>query len=219
MGATGDGGEVGANAFSRRGCGWNWMVYSTFGSGGGAAGTAGGGGICLGWCLRQHRGQRAVRGSFFGKWLGSGRSVYAGRGGLCTGGHGSCGRHVSLYGALASFMAHSIDARSRGVSSHLESGGCRHFLWGDLDLDSPKALFSSGRSPYRRWTTPDDGGRWRCSDGLTRKAAHWMGSTQSPCWRMRSINASTASDSGTFRRTTSFSLYRVILPGPVPTYP
>ena len=42
-------------------------------------------------------------------------------------------------------------------------------------------------------------------------------STQSPCSWMSSMRACTASSSGTFRRTTSFSLYRVIFPGPVPT--
>ena len=74
-------------------------------------------------------------------------------------------------------------SKARGVSADLEPRGRGNFSQCDLDAAQPATVLPVG--------------------SLTSEAG---ASTQSPCSRMRSINAPTASPSGTLRRTTSFSL-------------
>ena len=102
-----------------------------------------------------------------------------------------------FHGALAVIFSHRDVGQPRGVSAHLESGGCRHFVRRHCHFDWAAGVFC------------------RRGNGVNQSCT--TGSTQSPWLRINSMRASTARSSGTFFSTTSFSLYKVILPGPVPT--
>ena len=108
-------------------------------------------------------------------------------GGLCALVPGQRRGHAPHHGAMAFLVAGGVVGRPRGLPAHLQCGRCGHHLRRGLDPAQAEALARSGAS------------------------------TQSPCERMSSMRASTAPSSGMFRSTTSFSLYKVILPGPVPT--